>query len=100
MIHAHLPVFEERNAFLDLTLGLLGVVAVLDRLLEEHAPSVPHVAFGAESVASREETQLGEFVLGAIALRERLVAALEGARSNARKDKILATQSLPRELLR
>lgn len=72
-LHRVLPGYAHDDTFLDLAAGLHVVIERLDAVLARHAP--PGAASDAPAAADPVVTAL----LGLIAIRDRLVAALDAA---------------------
>lgn len=73
------------HAFLELALGVRSTIARLDRLLERHAPEDGDSGdSGASEPGELDRTTAA--LLGAIAIRDRLLAALDGVPADPGRD--------------
>jgi hypothetical protein len=81
ILHTVSDEFDSRNAFLQVTLGALGFAARFDALLARHA--VAPLA-GPEPGTPTDDHPLPYLLLGLVAVRERLRAVVDAARSPER----------------
>ena len=78
VLHRQSDEFDERNLFLQVTLGFVSLAARLDEVLARHAPDRPDVSFqeGSDEPAHPAELLLLGAIATAHALRGRLDAAI------------------------